>query len=99
MNDDVVSVDDYSKARRQESSHAACAAMRLAGISVSPEQVIATAKRAAGRYSDLSIMDALTDYFSAQNVPAYCEHGVLEGDWCDDCNQDYKRARKENGDE
>lgn len=61
---DVFTVDEYWKARRQESSHAACAAMRLAGIDVSAAGVLAIANRAAGRYSDLSIMDALTDYFS-----------------------------------
>lgn len=96
---DCVTVDDYWKARRQESSHAACAALRLAGINTSASQMLAVAHRASGRYSDLSIMDALADYFTAANSPAHCEHGVPEGDWCDECNQDYKRARKENGDD
>lgn len=25
-----------------------------------------------------------------------CEHGVREGDWCEACNREYKRAAKEN---
>lgn len=28
-----------------------------------------------------------------------CEHGSLIGDWCKPCNDDYKRAIRENGDE
>lgn len=26
-----------------------------------------------------------------------CEHGVASGDWCQPCNEAYKRARIENG--
>ena len=26
-----------------------------------------------------------------------CEHGILEGDWCEKCNRAYKEAAKENG--
>lgn len=26
-----------------------------------------------------------------------CEHGVNDGDWCEDCNREYKRARGEAG--
>jgi len=26
-----------------------------------------------------------------------CEHGVIEGDWCDPCNKEYKRAAREAG--
>lgn len=72
-------INDYWKARRQESSHAACAAMRLAGIDVTAESVAVVASRASGRYSDLSIMDALADYFSEVNRLGLCEHGVQEG--------------------
>lgn len=28
-----------------------------------------------------------------------CEHGVRDGDWCDPCNAEYKRAAKEQGHE
>ena len=28
-----------------------------------------------------------------------CEHGVRTGEWCEECNREYKRARKENGDD
>jgi hypothetical protein len=27
--------------------------------------------------------------------PGYCEHGVLDGDWCEPCNKAYKEAAKE----
>lgn len=26
-----------------------------------------------------------------------CEHGVADGDWCEACAAEYKKARKENG--
>lgn len=26
-----------------------------------------------------------------------CEHRVLDGDWCEACNSEYKQARLENG--
>jgi len=26
---------------------------------------------------------------------AYCEHGVPEGEWCEPCNVEYKRARQQ----
>lgn len=26
-----------------------------------------------------------------------CEHGIEEGDWCESCNAEYKRARKGDG--
>jgi hypothetical protein len=26
-----------------------------------------------------------------------CSHGVAEGEYCEDCNREYKRARQENG--
>ena len=29
---------------------------------------------------------------------AICEHGVPEGDWCQNCNEAMKQARAENGD-
>lgn len=28
-----------------------------------------------------------------------CRHGVETGDWCGQCNAEYKRARSENGDD
>ena len=31
--------------------------------------------------------------------PDMCEHGIIEGNWCEDCNKDYKQAIKENGEE
>lgn len=32
-------------------------------------------------------------------APDHCEHGILEGDWCEVCASEYRRARIENGDE
>jgi hypothetical protein len=26
-----------------------------------------------------------------------CEHGIREGDWCEPCNKEYKRAARESG--
>lgn len=31
-------------------------------------------------------------------VDEHCEHQVRDGDWCDECNADYKQARTENAD-
>ncbi len=40
--------------------------------------------------------DRLHARFSALNIPPQepdkCEHAVTEGDWCPDCNAEYKRA-------
>jgi hypothetical protein len=30
-------------------------------------------------------------------VPGICEHGIMEGDWCEPCNKEYKRAAREHG--
>ena len=27
-----------------------------------------------------------------------CEHGIVHGDWCEECNSQYKLARIESGD-
>ena len=26
-------------------------------------------------------------------LAGYCEHGILDGEWCPACNAEYKRAR------
>lgn len=31
--------------------------------------------------------------------PPRCEHGIVEGDWCEPCNKASHEARKANGDE
>ena len=28
-------------------------------------------------------------------APGFCEHGVRDGDWCEECNKAYKEARRE----
>jgi hypothetical protein len=28
--------------------------------------------------------------------PGLCEHGVQDGEWCEECNKAYKEARREN---
>ncbi len=28
-----------------------------------------------------------------------CEHGIEDGEWCPDCNREYKEARRANGDD
>ena len=25
----------------------------------------------------------------------FCEHGIMDGDWCEECNKEYKEARRE----
>jgi hypothetical protein len=30
------------------------------------------------------------------STPLYCEHGIADGDWCEECNKEYKRAINDN---
>lgn len=57
--------DGYLELRRVEASASCAAALQLAGIQVTAEEVRRVAKRAAGRYSDISVMDAVSDFFRA----------------------------------
>lgn len=38
-------------------------------------------------------------YLQACRDAGVCEHGVNDGEWCEDCLKAYKAARKEYGDE
>lgn len=33
------------------------------------------------------------------DLAGICEHGVNDGEYCEDCNREYKRARLESGDD
>jgi hypothetical protein len=39
----------------------------------------------------------LSAAISANRRRPRCEHGVPEGDWCEPCNKEYKRAAREHG--
>jgi uncharacterized SAM-dependent methyltransferase len=57
------------KDREQESLASALAALRLFGVEIDAETLRDAAKRGAGRYSSLSILDACADLFRALNQP------------------------------
>lgn len=38
-------------------------------------------------------------YREALSEAGVCEHGASEGDYCEECNRESKRARKEHGDQ
>jgi hypothetical protein len=42
---------------------------------------------------DLDVLAAILH----MSTPLYCEHGIAEGDWCEDCHQDMLQARIEAG--
>ena len=39
----------------------------------------------------------LSASIAANKKRPHCEHGITEGDWCEPCNKEYKRAAKEHG--
>lgn len=45
------------------------------------------------------MVDDLNAAFEARKIAEgeVCEHGICDGEYCQDCNQEMKRARKENG--
>lgn len=46
----------------------------------------------ANRKKNLIVeLDVLAAILSL-STPSYCEHGVADGDWCERCNREYKRA-------
>jgi proline dehydrogenase len=43
-------------------------------------------------------IDSLHELMIEQQRDDYrCEHGVSDGDWCDSCNKEYKRAARAAG--
>lgn len=44
------------------------------------------------------VLAVLNDTLNRTGVNNKCEHGVIDGDWCEPCNREYKRARRESGD-
>ena len=57
------------KDREQESLSSAMAALSLHGVDVTADQLMAAARQGAGRYSNLSLLDACSDLFRALNQP------------------------------
>ena len=51
----------------------------------------------------IAILEAKIEHLQArlrqyEPDPEMCEHGVVEGDWCEPCNAEYKRAAATDGD-
>lgn len=55
--------DGHFAARHQESLASAVAALNIAGFPIDAERLREAAERASGRYSDLSLLDAVSDLF------------------------------------
>ena len=57
----------------------------------------------ASKKEDNPLLASLFDEQGWKTIEMYesligkCEHGVPEGDWCQPCNAEYKRAAQENG--
>lgn len=39
----------------------------------------------------------LRSFLAGEPSGSKCEHGIAEGDWCEPCNKEYKRAAREHG--
>lgn len=46
-----------------------------------------------GGYTDVTMAMMISDLKDALHPASCCKHGVRDGDWCDPCSKEYKRAR------
>jgi hypothetical protein len=93
----VVETDKLRVALRESSERLVVAAQMLAETEQQRAEACAREEEMFQQLAEArAALAAMTEKYEPE--PGYCEHGVAEGDWCEPCNREYKRAAEAGGD-